>query len=53
MKERIAKARELITSSNNTLSEIAEQCGFSSQSHLSRCINAEYGITPSKMRKIQ
>lgn len=53
MKERIAKARELITSSNNSLSEIAEQCGFSSQSHLSRCINAEYGITPSKMRKTQ
>ena len=53
MKERIAKARELITSSNNTLSEIAEQFGFSSQSHLSRCINAEYGITPSKMRKTQ
>ena len=53
MKERIAKARELITSSNNSLSEIAEQCGFSSQSHLSRCINEEYGITPSKMRKTQ
>ena len=53
IKERIAKARELIASSNKNLSEIAEQCGFSSQSHLSRCITAEYGITPSKMRKTQ
>lgn len=53
IKERIAKARELITSSNKSLCEIAEQCGFSSQSHLSRCITAEYGITPSKMRKTQ
>ena len=53
MKERIARVCELITSSNSSLSEIAEKCGFSSQSHLSRCISAEYGITPSKMRKMQ
>lgn len=53
IKMRIAKAKGLITSSEESLSEIAEECGFSSLSHLSRTLRRESGITPSKMRKIQ
>lgn len=53
LKERIAKAKEQITVGRLQLSEIAEQCGFSSLSHLSRTIKAEYGVSPSKMRKMQ
>ena len=53
MRERAARARELITASGRSFTEIAELCGFSSPSHLSRAIRAEYGVTPSMMRKTQ
>jgi AraC-like DNA-binding protein len=53
MRERAARARELITASGRSFTEIAELCGFSSPSHLSRAIRTEYGVTPSMMRKTQ
>ena len=51
LKERVARAREQITAGKLTLAEIAEQCGFSSLSHLSRAIKREYGVSPSRIRK--
>ncbi len=52
MRERLVKARELITTTDTALENIAADCGFSSASHLSASVRREYGITPSKMRKI-
>jgi AraC-like DNA-binding protein len=52
MRERLIKARELITTTDRALEDIAADCGFSSPSHLSASVRREYGITPSKMRKI-
>ena len=52
IKERLARAKELITSSAVSLSQIAEECGFSSVSHLCSSVRKQYGISPSKMRKI-
>ena len=52
MRERLARAKDLITATNRSFESIAQECGFSSDSHLSRSINREYGITPSKMRKL-
>ena len=53
LKERTARAKEQITAGRLPLSEIAEKCGFSSLSHLSRTVKAEYGVSPSQMRKMQ
>lgn len=52
MQERLVKACELITTTDFSFEEIAQICGFSSASHLSRTVHSEYGITPSKMRKV-
>jgi AraC-like DNA-binding protein len=48
---RIAAALVLLTTSGKRLSLIAAECGFASQSHFSRSIRAETGITPSQYRK--
>ena len=52
MQARLSRAKELITSSAISLSQIAEDCGFSSVSHLCASVRKQYGISPSKMRKI-
>ena len=52
MRERLIKARELITTTDRALEDIAADCGFSSSSHLSASVRREFGIAPSKMRKI-
>ena len=48
---RIAAALAMLTTSGKRLSLIAAECGFASQSHFSRSIRAEAGITPSQYRK--
>lgn len=52
MRERAAKAKELIGTKDKSFEYIEKACGFSSALHLSRAIKAEYGITPSVMRKL-
>lgn len=52
MKKRLARAKELITTTPLSFDTIAEECGFSSASHLCRYIGKEYGITPSGMRRL-
>ena len=47
---RLSKAESLLRTRNVALAEIALQCGFSSQSHLSRSFKCAYGITPSLYR---
>jgi AraC-like DNA-binding protein len=37
---------------NDSLSEIAFDCGFADQSHFIRCFKENIGITPLKYRKI-
>ena len=45
------KCRKLLESSNSSLEEIALQCGFSSQSSLSRFFKNKSGVTPANYRK--
>ena len=47
---RVMAARNLLHHSNLTLAEIAEECGFSSQSFFSFKFKEMTGITPSKYR---
>jgi transcriptional regulator GlxA family with amidase domain len=48
---RIAAALAMLATSPKRLSVIATLCGFASQSHFSRSIRAEVGVTPSQYRK--
>jgi AraC-like DNA-binding protein len=48
---RLERARGLLRMSPARISEVAEQCGFSSLYSFSRAFSARYGISPSECRK--
>ncbi len=51
LSQRIEMARQLLSSHNMTLAEIALSCGFSSQQHLSQQFKQRVGITPAAFRR--
>jgi AraC family transcriptional regulator len=50
MRRRIARARDLIRSGDLPLAEVAEACGFSSQSRLTQVFSQEIGTSPGALR---
>lgn len=48
---RLAAAKRYLTSTELSIGNIVEQCGFSSSSDFSRIFKAQNGITPSEFRK--
>ena len=48
---RLSAARQLICSTNLTINEIAQSCGFNSQSYFSDCFKRKNAITPTALRK--
>lgn len=50
MQLRTARAVRLLRSSTMKLEAVAEQCGFHSASHLTRCIKAAEGCSPGVLR---
>ncbi|MES2130209.1 MAG: helix-turn-helix domain-containing protein [Pseudomonadota bacterium] len=48
---RLERTRELLTRTSFSIARIAAQCGFNSQSHMTACFNAAYGITPARVRQ--
>ena len=50
IKQRLISAYSLITQTHLSLEEIALQCGFNSQSHLTRTFKKEYNTTPKMLR---
>ena len=48
---RLRRAAGLITSANETLSEIAAACGYSSLSVFSRAFRSEYGMAPGEWKR--
>jgi AraC-like DNA-binding protein len=52
MRERLARAQYLLSVSGDTLSEIATQCGFGNQSHLSNLFRKMMGQSPGKWRRV-
>ncbi|WP_225875451.1 MULTISPECIES: helix-turn-helix domain-containing protein [Chryseobacterium] len=51
-KIKIQKSLKLISQKKLDLTAIAFECGFSDQSHFTRCFKEINGITPSQYRKI-
>lgn len=51
--QRVQRARELLDSTALSLAEIAQICGFSDQSHLTRAFAAANGATPGAYRRIR
>ncbi|MGC4039891.1 MAG: AraC family transcriptional regulator [Flavobacterium sp.] len=51
-KLRIQKSLQLISKKKHELTEIAFDCGFSDQSHFTRCFREINGINPSTYRKL-
>jgi len=47
---RLQKARDLITSTNKSVKEIAFSLGFESQFHFSKIFKKKFGFSPSKIR---
>lgn len=52
IERRLARAEDLLTRSDLTISEIALTCGFSSQQHLTTAFAAKRGLTPSRLRRL-
>lgn len=48
---RLERARELLGSTNMSIAHLATECGFVSQSYLTTCFKAKYGMTPARFRK--
>jgi len=49
---RIAEAKRLLAETDMGISEIAETCGFSDQSHFTRCFRTEVNLTPGRFRAL-
>ena len=52
LRNKLSKAREMITETKLQLTTIAASCGFSSQAHLSAAFKKEYGISPKEYKEI-
>jgi AraC family transcriptional regulator len=48
---RVSRAWELVIGSDLSLAEIAAECGFADQSHLTRSFRRAYGRTPGRQRR--
>ncbi len=52
IERRIMHSKDLLTSTNHSISQIALATGFSSQSYFSQCFKHMTGLSPNKYRKI-
>lgn len=48
---RLKQARELLTTTEKSISEIGYEVGFSSAAYFTKCYHDEYGETPSQLRE--
>ena len=48
---RVQSARRLLAATRLPLAGIAQQCGFTDQSHFTRCFRTATGLTPGDYRK--
>ena len=51
-KARLARARNLLTTTDLTISEVAYQVGFTAPSYFTKCFKEEYNMLPGEAKKI-
>lgn len=51
LRSQLQAARLQLITTDHSLSQIANDCGFTDHSHLIHCFRAEYGTTPGRYRK--
>ncbi len=49
-KARLSYGKQLLLTTNNSISEIAYNAGFSSPAYFTKCFKDEYGVAPGEMR---
>lgn len=50
---RLIKARDLLICTTQSISEIAEQCGYNNTEHFCRQFRKNLGLSPGNFRKAQ
>lgn len=53
LKRRLMRSQQMLADERLTLSQIAYDCGFSSQSHLTTAFKRYFGVTPGRYRRLQ
>lgn len=53
VRQRLRRAGELLERTNDSISTIALNCGFSDQSHLTRTFHTRIGISPAVWRRLR
>jgi len=48
---RLARARNLLATTNLPIAVIADECGFHGQSHLTKCFRSTHAVTPAVYRR--
>ena len=48
---RLQRARQLLTTTDRTVGEIAYEVGFSTPAYFTKCYRDEFGQTPSELRE--
>lgn len=51
LETRMKKAKELMLSTEKSIAQISDECGFSGASYFSECFMKSYGITPTQFRQ--
>lgn len=51
-RRRLSRAAFLLVSGSGSITEVALECGFSTASYLIACFREEYGVTPSRFRRL-
>ena len=49
---RLGRAATMLVSNEQSITEIALECGFSTASYLIACFKSQYGVTPSRFRRL-
>lgn len=50
LRQRLERARKALVTTDTGIAEIADTCGFADQSHLTRTMRRQLGVTPSALR---
>ena len=51
LRMRMERAKELLATTNNSISEVAMRCGFYDAAYFTRVFRSFHGCTPSQMKK--